>query len=615
MQRVEVKWVLPAAMAAVSMAAVAATWYHARLVDIFLDSTTSMLASGGVFLIVARLLLGSLRRVQRLAWQGALAVLGLVALAELGEPFSAAAEQRLGIDNLDDLILLAVAPVALWFFGRFGDVPALPCRWIIAGFVLQAAAMALDFFDDGSGNAYILIANATDLAQALSMMCYLAAVGSVVLDIRHRQMTENSTHAAYVSDSHWTIRDGLYPPPFIFGRRVPPLDTAAGRVHRICNSVLWSSRDLIGWAMNLALIATWPFVAAARSIKAIRSLGGVVQNATGKTKAEQFLEQMSLAFHHRIPPIYYYVYEIHRNGRRWPVGHYLMRHETKEIAFRLLYPRATKFSTPTPLKNKLEFAHKCTTHGLPHAETIMAFSNGKAVSGPEYCDHLPMKDVFVKPALGKGGIGCQRWNAVFGTFRNMAGDYLTEAELLTQVAQLSESEPYLIQHVLKNHSAISDLSVGALCTVRILTFRNEKGGFEVTNAVLRMAVDRYSSVDNFYAGGIAANVDIKTGRLGYATDIGRRFDSEWHEEHPLTDAQIEGRQLPMWQQTMDLAVLAHRTFSDYALIGWDIAILESGPCLVDGNRGPDVDILQRTADRPIGNGRFGELLAFNLERE
>ena len=71
----------------------------------------------------------------------------------------------------------------------------------------------------------------------------------------------------------------------------------------------------------------------------------------------------------------------------------------------------------------------------------------------------------------------------------------------------------------------------------------------------------------------------------------------------------------MWRETVELAVQAHRVFSDYALVGWDVAILEDGPCVIEGNRGPDVDIHQRTSLGPIGNGRFGELLAFNLERK
>jgi hypothetical protein len=65
---------------------------------------------------------------------------------------------------------------------------------------------------------------------------------------------------------------------------------------------------------------------------------------------------------------------------------------------------------------------------------------------------------------------------------------------------------------------------------------------------------------------------------------------------------------------MDLCVRAHAAFSEWAVIGWDVGILDGGPKLIEGNKGPDVDIMQRTLRGPIGNGRFGELLAYNLEQ-
>jgi hypothetical protein len=166
-----------------------------------------------------------------------------------------------------------------------------------------------------------------------------------------------------------------------------------------------------------------------------------------------------------------------------------------------------------------------------------------------------------------------------------------------------------------NHPDIADLSTGALATVRAVTCRNERGEFEVTNASFRMGQGRTSIVDNFHAGGIVAKIDLRTGEVGPATDGAMALGPGrgWCDRHPDTGGQIAGRRLPFWQETLDLARRAHTlAFSDHVIIGWDIALLSDGPCLVEGNKGPDLDLVQKSHREPVGNARLGELLAFNL---
>jgi hypothetical protein len=165
-----------------------------------------------------------------------------------------------------------------------------------------------------------------------------------------------------------------------------------------------------------------------------------------------------------------------------------------------------------------------------------------------------------------------------------------------------------------NHPSIADLTPGALSTVRLLTILNESGEPEAVNAAFRMAVTPSSAVDNFHAGGIAAAVDIATGRLGSATGIGQGGDFSWHDRHPITGGMILGRQLPDWQAAIALAVAGHRLLGRRVVVGWDIGFLPDGPCLVEGNVGPDADIHQRTERRPLGNARYGQLLALHMER-
>src|SRR5262249_8226266 len=86
------------------------------------------------------------------------------------------------------------------------------------------------------------------------------------------------------------------------------------------------------------------------------------------------------------------------------------------------------------------------------------------------------------------------------------------------------------------------------------------------------------------------------------------------DTHPVTGAQITGRKLPLWDEVLDLARRAHEAFGDQVAIGWDIAILDDGPSLVEGNKSPDLDIIQRCYRAPVGNSRFGQLLAFHVSR-
>src|SRR6202008_4867831 len=184
------------------------------------------------------------------------------------------------------------APIALWLLTRLEPLPRLPQRWVLLGFLLQAGAMLLDLIDDGGIGASTFdpshVTTYADLTQSLSVLCYLLAASWTVLDARRRFIEETDRANPYVSRPGG-IRDRLYPPPFILGRCLPDAATPEGRVHRLCNDALWRNGDLLGGLRNVALIASWPLVAAVRAAKATRVHGEAVQKLTAKTKVGQFI--------------------------------------------------------------------------------------------------------------------------------------------------------------------------------------------------------------------------------------------------------------------------------------------------------------------------------------
>jgi hypothetical protein len=226
---------------------------------------------------------------------------------------------------------------------------------------------------------------------------------------------------------------------------------------------------------------------------------------------------------------------------------------------------------------------------------------------------LPPRDLFVKIKVGRGGRGAEKWTYADGAYRNAAGRSLTRAEFADHLKRRARFEKRIVEYCLTNHGALADLNLGALATARIVTARNEAGEIEATHAVFSMPQRPGAPVDNIHAGGIAAPVDLATGRLGRATDLGVKPTSQWHERHPTTDAVILGRSLPHWPAALDLVRRAHALIGDRVVVGWDVAILEDGPCLVEGNGKPDVDLIQRPHRTGLGASRLGEIMAFHVK--
>ncbi len=401
--------------------------------------------------------------------------------------------------------------------------------------------------------------------------------------------------------------------------------SAAAFIHRSFRQVVWQSSKTRQRLKIVGGVLAWPIVVTLLAGFFTWRNGSNVLKRTGKGFVRQFVDQVRLAATHSILPPWYYIFELHDDDKYRKAGLYLNRFETK----RWLYPflRVHNGGLPVPnvrttvfLSNKVLFSRRCQEFGIPAVPTLLVFEKGKIAFSDGARLSLPKSDLFVKYLRGTGGKGALRWD--YSESKGYIGpDGIVQSENqfiehLTSLSLLSE-RGFLVQPRVRNHPAIADLSNGALATVRIMTCRNERGEYEVTNAAFRMAQGRNEVVDNFHAGGIVAKVDISSGELGRATDGGMPFrpGTGWCDRHPDTGALIAGRRLPFWSDMTELVRRAHTVaFSDQVVVGWDVALIATGPCLVEANKGSDVDLIQRSHEEPLGSSRLGELLAYNLRR-
>ncbi len=354
----------------------------------------------------------------------------------------------------------------------------------------------------------------------------------------------------------------------------------------------------------------WPVALAVAILVFTRRNGKAIAARTGIPTGDQVKGQIMMAARYAIAPFWYYMFELYLPDRRSRAGLYLTAHETIGPAYSLLQPPAGA----DHLDDKIWFAEHCHESGISAVPVFMHFSGGKQQPLRGGSSALPDADLFIKPRSGSGGHRMERWDFIAGDrYRNAFGDVMSGDELLAKLKAQSLQDDFLVQPRLANHPALDDISNGALATVRLLTCRNEHGRAEAVNAAFRMAIGN-SVVDNFHQGGLATAVDLATGTIAIASDIGVRPDVGWRGTHPVSGARFAGRSLPHWRQVVDLAIRAHEAFPHRIVVGWDVAMLADGACIIEGNGKPDLDIHQRAERRPLGHARIAELLAFNLRK-
>ena len=338
-------------------------------------------------------------------------------------------------------------------------------------------------------------------------------------------------------------------------------------------------------------------LAVRQAVRGVRQYGVHVHRNDGVSRARQF-ERLVSDYRHRIRPDDFYQYRLHLDANR----HTRHRHFTfmAVLEMQQYLIEATGAPDYPLLRSKSLFAAKCAELALPTVPLLAAFVAG--VSDPADPE-LPDADLFVKPTDMMLGTGTARWTCLgAGVYRNATdATTLTGGELCEHLARASRNPPpyggsggLVLQRRQINHpSMLGVLTTGSLATIRLVTCSTPEGEVCVLPPILRMPIGN-AIADNLSQGGIAAPVDAVSGRItGPAIRVDERTGLSFHPVHPDTGATLAGVQLPFWQEILALGERAHRSFPSLHFIGWDIAPLEHGPVLLEGNAwwGADLTVM------------------------
>ncbi|HVU30661.1 MAG TPA: sugar-transfer associated ATP-grasp domain-containing protein, partial [Sphingomicrobium sp.] len=155
----------------------------------------------------------------------------------------------------------------------------------------------------------------------------------------------------------------------------------------------------------------------------------------------------------------------------------------------------------------------------------------------------------------RGGRGAERWDRIApSTFARPSGESVPGQKLLELLVERSRHVPLIVQPRLSPHPALRPLTAGALPTVRVLTCLDSKGRPQVMAAMMRTSFGENRTVDNLHAGGIGALVDLDSGALSKASNLGSDAHLSWFSNHPDNGARIEGETIPFWSDVKKAAI-------------------------------------------------------------
>lgn len=138
-----------------------------------------------------------------------------------------------------------------------------------------------------------------------------------------------------------------------------------------------------------------------------------------------------------------------------------------------------------------------------------------------------------------------------------------------------------LEELVHQHPQMNVLCPASVNTMRIMTYYDH-GNPRILWMGLRIG-DGIHPVDNFHAHGMVVGIDQATGKL---TGSAINTDNEVFTHHPTTGVQIDGFQIPCFEEAKALVLKAARKSDKILVVGWDVAISENGPVLIEGNRRP-----------------------------
>lgn len=193
---------------------------------------------------------------------------------------------------------------------------------------------------------------------------------------------------------------------------------------------------------------------------------------------------------------------------------------------------------------------------------------------------------FIKPISSMGGKGIIRADLSAKQFWQAGRQYP-----ISQLRSILLKGFWTVQKEIIQHPDLARFNPHAVNTLRIITILNNYKP-EFFASFVRLSIGN-SIVDNWDSGSLAIGIDSETGTMQevayYKPKNGIMQECY---EHPESRLPFKDFRIPFYFETMQMCLKAHEYFYGTFIIGWDVAITETGPVILEANCRPTFHPLQ-----------------------
>lgn len=309
-----------------------------------------------------------------------------------------------------------------------------------------------------------------------------------------------------------------------------------------------------------------------------------------RSQFEIFIDQCKHIFKYGVANEYYFLYgldikNMHKADSYVDYRNFMTRRDSLN--------RQSDNSPIAVLRNKFLFGLVAKGLGVATPNNIGIVENGEIYlldrkMRADFRQYIESSDVdtFIKSIDGECADGVYHLQIEKGKILLNGED--TSYSALNEI--LGEGK-FLLQERIYQHQAISDIYSGAINTIRLETIYDKVNNDIVILPPLLRVGTGDNRVDNWAVGGLAIGIDVDSESLhkfgfykpGYGTKA---------TEHPGSGVIFEGYKIPFLQQGIEQAKRLHSFLPGVHSIGWDIAIGEDGPIIIEGNDNWEISLVQ-----------------------